>query len=149
MRLLCDEMLRRLGRCLRAAGYDTAIVEGGARDGEILARCTAEGRILLTRDRCLAAMAHGKVPVVCLAPDDLDQQALALRTALRLNWCHAPFTRCLIDNTPLVPAGSAEIERIPPNARASGPLRLCPRCGRIYWQGGHVRRMTERLAAWR
>ena len=32
MRLFCDEMLRRLGRCLRAAGYDTAIAETYARN---------------------------------------------------------------------------------------------------------------------
>lgn len=148
MRLFCDEMLRRLGRCLRAAGYDTAIAEGGARDGAILARCAEEDRVLLTRDRRLAVAARGKVPAVLLAHDALDQQALAVREALKLDWCHALFTRCLLDNTPLVPAGDAEIERMPPNARASAPLRVCPRCGRIYWRGGHVRRMAERLAAW-
>src|SRR3977135_3678526 len=53
VRLYCDEMLTRLGRWLRAAGYDTAIAENGMPDAALIARCVAEDRILLTRDRHL------------------------------------------------------------------------------------------------
>ena len=35
---MCDEMLLRLGRWLRAAGYDTAIAEGGMEDPALIAR---------------------------------------------------------------------------------------------------------------
>ena len=59
MRLICDEMLLRLGRWLRAAGYDTVIAEGGMDDATLIARCAAENRVLLTRDRELAACAGG------------------------------------------------------------------------------------------
>jgi hypothetical protein len=39
--------------------------------------------------------------------------------------------------------------RVPERSRAAGgPLRVCPECGRLYWPGGHVRRMQQRLAAW-
>jgi uncharacterized protein with PIN domain len=44
VRLYCDEMLTRLGRWLRAAGYDTAIAESGLADTGIIAQCAAEGR---------------------------------------------------------------------------------------------------------
>ena len=57
MHLFCDEMLARLGRWLRAAGYDTAIAEGGMPDTALIARCVTEPRVLLTRDRHLAAVA--------------------------------------------------------------------------------------------
>ena len=30
-------------------------------------------------------------------------------------------------------------------AVAGGPLQLCPACDRLYWPGGHVRRMLARL----
>ncbi|MBV9968267.1 MAG: DUF5615 family PIN-like protein, partial [Alphaproteobacteria bacterium] len=66
MRLFCDEMLARLGRWLRAAGYDTGIAEGGLPDSVLVARCLAEGRILLTRDRHLVAVAAGRIRVVRL-----------------------------------------------------------------------------------
>lgn len=38
LRLLCDEMLKGIGRWLRAAGYDTAIAQDGVADEDLLAR---------------------------------------------------------------------------------------------------------------
>ena len=149
MRLLCDEMLVRLGRWLRAAGYDTVIAEGGMPDAILLARCAAEERILLTRDRHLAAVADGRVSVVCLDESSIAAQARALRAAQDIDWLHAPFTRCLVDNAPLAPAPPDMAAQVPPASRAAGdPLQLCPTCGRRYWPGGHVRRMLARLAEW-
>lgn len=147
MRLLCDEMLLRLGRWLRAAGYDTAIAAPGSSDAALIARCRAEQRVLVTRDRQLAAHAKGAVPgVVRLGRDDIDEQAHALHAALGIDWQHAPFTRCVLDNAPLDPAPSEAAAQIPPSSRAAGgPLRRCPCCGRLYWPGGHVRRMQARL----
>src|ERR1700704_912737 len=80
LRLYCDEMLARLGRWLRAAGYDT----------ELIARCVAEARVLLTRDRHLAAIVDGRVSVVRLDETDLAGQARALRSGLGIDWRHAP-----------------------------------------------------------
>jgi uncharacterized protein len=149
VRLFCDEMLARLGRWLRAAGYDTAIAEGGMPDAALIARCLAEERILLTRDRHLAAVADGRSQVLRLAENAIAAQARALRTALGIDWQHAPFTRCLVDNTPLAPAPPAMAELVPPSSRAAGgPLQLCPACGRLYWPCGHVRRMLARLELW-
>lgn len=149
LRLMCDEMLLRLGRWLRAAGYDTAIAEGGASDRALIARCAAEGRTLVTRDGRLAARAAGTVPVVRLDDDNVEAQARALKEALGIDWQYAPFTRCTIDNAPLDPAPPEAAALVPPSSRAAGgPLRLCPECGRLYWPGGHVRRMQARLAAW-
>lgn len=148
LHLLCDEMLHDLGRWLRAAGFDTAIAEGES-DRELIARATEEGRLLVTRDRHLAHIAPPGLPVVLLNNGGLDDCARLLRERLGLDWQNAPFTRCLLDNTPLRPATTAEAEAVPPRSRASaGPVRVCPRCGRIYWNGGHVRRMRARLAAW-
>ena len=42
LRLLCDEMLKGVGRWLRAAGYDAAIVDDGAGDDALLARAHRE-----------------------------------------------------------------------------------------------------------
>src|SRR5207244_10099328 len=86
MRLLCDEMLARLGRWLRAAGYDTAIAENGMPDAALIRRCVAENRILLTRDRHLAAAADGRVSVVCLAGTGLGAPAQSSRDVLALEW---------------------------------------------------------------
>ena len=149
LRLYCDEMLARLGRWLRAAGYDTAIAEGGLPDTELIARCVAEARVLLTRDRHLAGIADGRVTIIRLDETDLAGQARALRSRLGIDWRRAPFTRCLVDNTPLAPAPPDRKIQVPPASRAlNGPLQRCPECGRLYWPGGHVRRMMARLAEW-
>jgi len=149
VRLLCDEMLHRLGRWLRAAGYDTAITASGLRDREVIELCIAEGRILLTKDRELASAARSVIRVVLLAGTSTDADARAVGDALNLDWQYAPFTRCVIDNARLRPAASKDAAHLPQNARASGgPVFVCPACGRIYWSGGHVWRMRRRLASW-
>jgi uncharacterized protein with PIN domain len=149
MRFLCDEMLRALGKWLRAAGYDTVIAEGGLPDRVVAGRCAAENRILLTKDRHLAATAAGGARIVLVAEGGINETAVALRAALGLDWQHAPFTRCVVDNRPLQPAPADFAARVPERSRgAGGPFQMCPECGRLYWPGGHVRRMQQRLAEW-
>jgi len=148
-RFFCDEMLHGLGRWLRAAGYDTVIVTGGLPDRAIVARCVKESRVLLTKDRGLASIATGDAQVVLLPGGGIDETAHALRIALDIDWQHAPFTRCIVDNRLLEAAPPYSVNRVPERSRAAvGPLRMCPECGRLYWPGGHVRRMQQRLAAW-
>jgi uncharacterized protein with PIN domain len=149
MRLLCDEMLKGIGRWLRAAGYDTAIAASGASDDDLLAQARADDRVLLTCDRRLAGRgAPGAV--VLLSEEGLDQAAAELRLRLRIDWLHAPFSRCLLDNALLREAAPAELARLPERTRkGAGPMTVCPDCGRVYWPGSHVRRMRARLGRWR
>jgi hypothetical protein len=86
MRLLCDEMLGSTARWLRAAGYDAALAQAGESDAQILARCRALGRVLVTRDRALAATAGRQVPTVLLNDEDEEGQALQLAQALGVDW---------------------------------------------------------------
>jgi hypothetical protein len=149
LRFLCDEMLRGLGRWLRAAGYDTIIAEGGLPDRALAMRCAKEERILLTKDRSLALVAKDRAQVMLVPGDGIDAAARALHAALGINWQHAPFTRCLVDNQLLAAAPREAAALVPEQSRAAGgPLRQCPECGRLYWPGGHVRRMQQRLVAW-
>ena len=148
MRLLCDEMLQDLARWLRAAGYDTEVTRGEA-DRKVIARCLAENRVLITKDRHLASVAPEGVHVVLARGEEVDALARSVERDLSLDWQLAPFTRCLIDNTPLAPAGPVQAASVPPDSRlAGGPVRACPACGRVYWPGGHVRRMQARLLRW-
>ena len=148
-RFLCDEMLRGLGRWLRAAGYDTIFAEGALPDRALAKRCAEEDRVLLTKDRHLAATVDSSTPVLLVTGDGIDEAARTLRTALGIDWQHAPFTRCIVDNRQLDEAPPDLAPRVPERSRAAGgPPRVCPECGRLYWPGSHVRRMQQRLAAW-
>lgn len=147
MRLLCDEMLKGVARWLRAAGYDVAIVTEGAHDDDLLARAAAENRLLLTCDRRLAERAGPDAMVVVLGTESFDGAAGELRDRLRVDWLHAPFTRCLLDNAPLIPAHEEDVAKLRATTRqGGGPITRCPHCGRLYWPGSHVRRMPAKLA---
>ena len=149
-KLLCDEMLKRLGRWLRAAGYDTVIADGGIADGDLLARARREGRLMITRDRKLAEHRDARGRLVVLRANDLQACVAELKERLGIDWLLKPFSRCVVCNSELAP--------IPPSLRSSIPhglaptrpdLHHCPMCWRIYWSGGHVDRMRKRLEDWR
>ena len=137
-------MLARLARWLRALGCDTALAGEGEADAALVRRARAEGRLLLTRDRRLAADA----PEDCLLLTSGEPMA-----QLRMVLAHAGvaraelrFTRCLLCNTPLEPADAGD-PRVPAAIRdASIPVLGCPECGRLYWEGAHTRRMRAALA---
>jgi hypothetical protein len=143
MRFLCDEMLVRLARLLRAAGYDTYLAEGGEDDADLIKTARREGRILVTRDKRLAAAAEESVLVSGFG---VDAEARSLSRAVVLDWEFAPFSRCVVDNAHLREATLEEIADLPEKAQLlDGPFRVCPACGRAYWPGSHVRRMEAQL----
>ncbi|ACL55263.1 DUF5615 family PIN-like protein [Methylobacterium nodulans] len=143
-RWLCDEMLARLARLLRAAGHDTALAASGMPDRAILETAEREERLLLTRDRRLAAAAGARA--LLIPENDPEEQARHLARHCGIDWNLARFTRCLMDNALLREAPPEEIAALPLSTRAGpGPFRACPVCGRIYWPGSHVRRMLDRL----
>lgn len=148
-RFLCDEMLGQVCRYLRAAGYDTLLASGGMSDTDLLKLCHTEDRIFLTRDARVAEHRAARGVALILPHASLDDLAALLEAQFRLNWLRYAFTRCLLDNTPLVAADAAARARAPDDALKPGePLSYCPACGRIYWHGSHYKRMREKLTSW-
>lgn len=148
-RFLCDEMLGRLCRYLRAAGYDALLAQGGRHDREWLQQCRGEGRYFLTQDRLVREHKAASGIALILPQGDIDQLADWLGTHFDLDWTGQAFTRCLMDNTPLLAADEKSLERVPPDAlRPDEPVSLCPACGRVYWRGSHYKRMRARLTKW-
>jgi len=148
-RFLCDEMLGRLCRYLRAAGYDALLANGGRSDADLLRQCGAEGRYFLTQDRLIQEHKAARGVALLLPQGDLDRLAAALGVHFKLDWLERSFTRCLEDNTPLVAADAAAAARVPSDAlRPDEPLCHCPMCGRVYWRGSHYKRMRAKLTAW-
>ena len=142
-------MLARVGRWLRAAGYDTATPQPGTADRTLLDAAVAEDRTVLTRDRALAGRRGAAGRVVVLHAEGFDATARELRWRLGIDWLSAPFTRCVVDNAILQPCAPAQQQAMPADARLRGdPCAACPDCGRIYWSGGHHQRMLARLQRW-
>jgi hypothetical protein len=145
-RFVADAMLGRLARWLRALGHDT-VYAPSLDDRALVDLANREDRILLTRDRHLLRELRPRRAVEVTRDAPLDQLA-ALAAELALPPPNELFRRCLLCNTPLddVPRSEAA-DLVPPASRAlPGPVRRCPTCGRVYWPGSHVRRMTRALA---
>ena len=148
-RFLCDVMLARLARYLRAAGLDTTLAIESATDAETLREAIDEDRWLLTADRKITEHKAAKGRVIQLPFGSLDLQAAVLSGQFDIDWLSHAFTRCLIDNTPLLGADDAALQRVPLDARmADKPVRICPVCARVYWRGSHYKRMRRKLAEW-
>jgi len=146
---LCDEMLGRLARRLRAAGYDTALVEPGQSDRALLRRALRENRTVLTCDQKILEHRAAAGNAVLLESGRVEGQIRSLSGTLKIDWMLAPFSRCLVDNAPVRPATDDEIAAISDgDPGVGGPYTTCPECGRSYWWGGHTRRMIEKLEAW-
>ena len=151
MKFLCDEMLQRFGRWLRTAGYDTKIVNDGRDDYEILKLARKEDRVLLTCDRALTEYRDADKVVVLLETGSLDELAKQLSQKCQINWQFQPFTRCMTCNTVLTEADEQQRETIPPDIQQNSHNRevyYCPTCNKVYWNGGHVKRMREHLEKW-
>lgn len=146
-RFLCDEMLGRLARYLRAAGYDTTLASGGAADRDVVALARREQRCLLTCDRGIAEHKAARGIAIILPRSPLDVLAQELASTLNLQWLRAPFTRCLVDNTLLQAVTRDHVHRVPRDVAVEN-ARSCPACSRVYWAGSHHQRMQRRLQAW-
>src|SRR5690242_4325245 len=139
-RWLADEMLGRLARYLRFLGEDVAYAKG-LDDTAIAAWARRDGRILITRDRRLAAQVDGSV---LLDRVDVLEQLGALYGRFPELPKRTRSTRCTACN------GELEIadEPAPPGPRSPPPVRYrCRSCGQRFWEGSHAALLDARLAA--
>jgi len=143
LQLLADGMLGKLAKWLRLLGYDTAY-DNAASDRELARRARAEGRVLLTRDRGLAACRG--LRTLLIQSEVLEEQVQEVRDGLG-GPPHPALSRCSVCNAVLEPISPAEIaDRVPPYVlKTQTEFRRCPGCGRVYWPGSHLRAMHGQM----
>ncbi len=141
-RFICDHMLGSLAKWLRLLGFDT-VYPGPLGDREVATKTYDESRVLLTRDKDLAARVKDSIYV---ASDDLDEQLAAVVHALHLGLSNS-LSLCSVCNVPII-----EIERelvrseVPPTVfELQKEFWKCPTCGRLYWRGTHWEDMVKRI----
>ena len=142
-RFVVDGMLGSLARWLRILGYD-ADYANRRDDAELVRIARAEQRVLLTRDRELAA--HRGVQTLLIASQSLDEQ-LAQVTAAFPPPSGASPGYCPVCNTPLVQTTRQQVAgQVPAYVlQHHQHFQRCPGCERIYWPGSHWKNMQARL----
>ncbi len=148
-RWIADEMVGRLARYLRFVGCDTLYARGWS-DEEIVTRARAEDRVVLTRDRALAARA---TRAFLLTSVTLSEQWKAVRAAFPSVPSEPRFERCSECNGPLGPYEPSPTDpranRVPWERVERGlALYRCAGCGHLYWEGSHTANVRARLASW-
>ncbi len=144
LRLLADGMLGRLARWLRLLGYDTAY-ERDADDLHLARRARAEGRVLLTRDRELAA--RRGLSTLLIESEVVEEQVRQVQETIGPP-PEPALSRCTICNMVLEPVAREQVaELVPPYVlRTHEQFWLCPGCGRVYWQGTHLRQIKRMVS---
>lgn len=144
-RFVADAHLGGLARLLRMAGFDT-LYDNNIDDGEVEALAENHGRIALTRDRELLKR-RGVLRGCYVRAIKPAQQLREVFARYGLAGAMRPFSLCLACNVPLRRRARAEVlDRLPPSVRDCHDEFLgCARCGGVFWQGSHWRRMRALL----
>lgn len=146
-RFLADSMLGKLARWLILLGYDARYASRpGQPDLELLEEAHREGRVFLTQDRKIPAVAGLRMVVV--TGKRFEDQILQLKAELGLKPDRAKlFTRCTYCNEPLTRLTKEEaLPLVPPLVRElDTPFFRCAKCRRLYWNGTHTERTIKRL----
>ncbi len=142
-RFVLDTHLGRLAAYLRMIGFDT-LYRNCYTDEQLARISSGEHRILLTRDVGLlkrGAVTHGYF----VRETGPRGQLAEIVRRFHLARLMRPFSRCLACNAPLARASKEEVRtRIPPRAaELYEEFQSCPNCRRVYWKGGHYRRMQQ------
>lgn len=144
-RFIADAHLGKLARQLRMLGFDT-LFSGTLPDEKIIQVSGEEKRIILTRDRELLKsdkVDHGYYVRATVSDDQLTE----VIDKFDLTHQFKPFTRCLVCNGLLEDFPKAEKPSELPEELVNRHEEFfrCSACGKVYWEGSHYRRMTEKI----
>lgn len=140
-------MLARLGRWLRAAGYDTVIVKKSCDDRLILEQALSKERLLLTRDRHFLEMAQPCI--IWLKGNLLTECVREFSQKVPINWLYKPFSRCLVCNCELKPADNTALKLVSKAIQSEQhTFWFCDDCQKVYWDGSHTKRMLRQMHEW-
>lgn len=140
MKFIADVMLGRLAKRLRLLGFDV-LYDRTLNDNELIRLSLEQDRVILTRDTGLAARPLAANHLFINGDGVLAQveQVLSAFPASSL-----PLTRCSECNVLLAPLKKRDARDLvpPPVYDAYDEFLQCASCGRIYWKGSHVKRMS-------
>jgi len=141
MKFIADVMLGKLAKRMRLLGFDV-LYDQTFDDNDIIRLSLEQNRVILTRDTELAGrpLAANRVFIV---HDDVKDQVRQVIDTFKIESVPGPLTRCSMCNESLIPITRQDIKDIVPEYvynNYDGFLR-CVSCGRVYWEGTHVRNM--------
>ncbi len=145
MRLVADSMLSKLARWLRLGGISIENAPCGD-DKEIISFVKRRRAILLTADEQLANRSRKRgFRVLLVREKDLEHQLAHVISTLGLK-VNVPGMICPICNGKLASIGKKNVKGlVPENAyKKHRKFYKCEKCGKVYWEGTHWKKIRER-----
>ena len=148
LKFVADGMLGKLARWLRMLGHNVKY-SSSLSDDKLLKIAKNEYRVLLTRDLELyqQAVARGVKAVYVEGEDEAEKLAkLAKRFGFRLE-IDFKSSRCPKCNARIKPVEKEAVRgKVPESTyKYYDEFWECQKCGQIYWQGAHWKRINETL----
>ena len=142
MKFIADVMLGRLVKRLRLLGFDV-LYDRMLSDNEIIRLSLEQDRTILTRDTGLAARPLAACHLF-ITSDQIQEQIDQVLASVPPHLDVRPLTRCTTCNERLIPITKEDLhDRVPPYVYEKySTFVQCTVCGRIYWQGTHVKKMN-------
>ncbi len=143
MKFIADAMLGKLAKRMRLLGFDV-LYDPAYNDNEVLRLALDQGRIILTRDTGLASRPLAQNHIL-IKSDHIEDQLGQVSNAFSPP-DNRPLTRCSLCNEPLSVLDKKDARDLVPDhvyAAVIGFWR-CALCERVYWQGSHVKNMTNK-----
>ena len=146
---IADTMLGDIAKWLRLLGYDT-LYSRAYTDNQILEISKRTGRTIVTRDKNLYWRARKRgLRAILVTGDTVVERLAEVAYYARLRLKPDPArSRCPECNAPLKEVNKEHVkDRVPPRSyEVYNKFYVCPRCGRVYWEGGHWKNI-RRVAA--
>ncbi|MEM0118196.1 MAG: Mut7-C RNAse domain-containing protein [Conexivisphaerales archaeon] len=144
--LLVDGMLGSLARKLRLYGFDTLYFDDKD-DYDLMVIAKNEERVLVSSDRALisSARAKGIEAVEILGKNDVERLSEVF-TYIKHNPVLKPEnSRCPVCNGEILQAEKDKLAgKVPPAILARyDRFFSCSSCGKVYWEGGHWKRLSN------
>ena len=145
MRFIVDCMLGKLARWLKILGFDVVYFPK-IEDSELLTLAQKERRILLTRDNMLLKKAKAAKSLF-IESEVWKKQVEQVFEEFNLWEKAKPYSRCIECNIELKSLSKRKAENLvtPFVFEHASSFALCPRCGRVFWQGTHFQDMEFRI----
>lgn len=150
VRLLCDSMLGRLAKWLRAAGHDVYYAREGTNTSDrfLTHKALEEGRALLTSDGDFLErkpVRDGTIKFLLIPQNTcVEEQLTLVRDSFGLERLDP---RCMECGGELEAVSPEEVESQVPEAvlHWNEEFFRCVECGRVFWYGSHWTRIGDRL----
>ena len=140
-----DVMLGRLAKWLRILGYNTSY-EQTITSEKLVNAARNEKRMILTRNKKLIKILD-ESEYLFIDGNFLVNQLKQVIEKFSLDISENFLSRCTECNAEIAPVSKEEVINDVPDFifRTQNEFSKCPECGKIFWQGTHLKRMEEIL----